>query len=124
MGRNCKFEENLEVYSDCLWIEGQFVKKSIGRCRVLCGVIQTLTDRLHGGKLPFHYLGFPIRANPKSLSMWDTVIEKFEKNLSSWKRQKLSLGGRITLIKLSLSSLPVYYMSLFWMPVMVIKKLD
>ena len=56
--------------------------------------------------------------------MWDPVIHKFEKKLSSWKRQYLSLGERITLIKACLSNIPVYYMSLFKMPKVVVERLD
>ena len=88
--------------------------------------IQLLAERLHckKGSLPFRYLGLPIGANPRTVSMWDPMVEKFEKKLSSWKRQYLSFGGRITLIKSSLSSLLVYYMSLYKMPMAVIKKFD
>lgn len=88
--------------------------------------IKILADRLHckTGRLPCQYLDLPIEANPKILSMWDPVVEKFEKKLSTWKRQYLSFGGRITLIKSSLSSLSIYYMSLYKMPTAVMKKLD
>lgn len=44
--------------------------------------------------------------------------------LASWKRRFLSLAGRLTLIKAVLSSLPVYYLSLFKMPEGVAKELD
>lgn len=39
------------------------------------------------------------------------MIDKFEKKLSSWKKQYLSMGGRITLINCCLSNLLVYYVS-------------
>eukprot|EP00268_Persea_americana_P068178 TRINITY_DN94600_c0_g1_i1.p1 TRINITY_DN94600_c0_g1~~TRINITY_DN94600_c0_g1_i1.p1 ORF type:complete len:122 (-),score=6.04 TRINITY_DN94600_c0_g1_i1:163-528(-) len=50
--------------------------------------IQTLADVLHcrKGSLPFQYLGLPIGANPRSTSMWNLVVEKFENKLSTWKR--------------------------------------
>lgn len=69
-------------------------------------------------------MGLPIEANPRSKALWDPVVEKFEKILSMWKRQCLSLGGRITLIKATLSNLPIYYMSIFKMPRLVLDKLD
>jgi hypothetical protein len=40
------------------------------------------------------------------------VIEKIECRLASW-NMYLSKGGRITLIKSTLSNLPTYFMSLF-----------
>lgn len=49
---------------------------------------------------------------------------RVSEELSSWKGRYLSFGGRITLVISSLSSLPVYYMSLFRMQSTVIKKLD
>lgn len=62
-------------------------------------------------KLPIVYLGLPIVARPRSKALWDPVIDKFEKKLSSWKKQYLSLGGRVTLINSCLSNLLVYYVS-------------
>lgn len=54
-------------------------------------------------------------------------MEKFErkkKNLSSWKRNNLSLGGKITLINATFSNLPVYYVSRFKMLIAMKERLD
>ena len=40
-------------------------------------------------------------------------MNKVKGRLSSWKNKYLSVGGRITLLKLVLHNLPIYYMSLF-----------
>jgi len=37
-----------------------------------------------------------------------------EHRLASWKRLYLSKGGRVTLIKNTLSNLPTYFLSLFF----------
>lgn len=81
-------------------------------------IINPMADRLHCrvGWLPFQYLGLPIGANLRSKALWSLVIENFKKKLSSCKRHYTYLGERITLIKATLSNLPVYYMSLFKMP--------
>ena len=47
------------------------------------------------------------------------MVEKVEKRLASWKRLYLSKGGRLTLIKSTLSNLPTYYLSLFPLPMSV-----
>ena len=60
----------------------------------------------------------------KSKSIWDSILEKMERKLSGWQRIYLSKGGRITLIKSTLSSLPTYSMSLFPIPVSVALRID
>lgn len=57
------------------------------------------------------------------IEMWNPIIEKFNKKLASWKGNLLSIGGRLTLIKASLTSLPLYFMSLFPVPKGVSQKL-
>ncbi|XP_028062203.1 uncharacterized protein LOC114265575 [Camellia sinensis] len=74
--------------------------------------------------LPINYLGMPLGANPKRVSTWEPIIDKVKKRLASWKRRYLSLRGRITLIKSVLSSLPLYYMSIFKMPSKVANLID
>ena len=81
----------------------------VGRIDSLENIISVLRCRI--GKFPS--LGLPLGALFKSSRMWDIVEERFRKRLSLWKRQYLSKGGRLTLIKSSLSSLPIYFMSLF-----------
>jgi len=51
------------------------------------------------------------------------VVEKIEKRLASWKKIYLSKGGRLTLIKSTLSSIPAYFLSLFPLPVGIAKRL-
>ena len=62
---------------------------------------RSLANIIHckSGRLLIIYLGLPIGANPRSKSLWDPVVDKCERRLSFWKKQYLSLGGRITLIK-------------------------
>ncbi|OMO61164.1 Endonuclease/exonuclease/phosphatase [Corchorus capsularis] len=74
--------------------------------------------------LPSVYLGLLIGARPSSVSIWRSVVERFLSRLSSWKAHHLSIAGRITLIKSVLNSLPLYFMSLFPLPVTVKTELD
>ncbi|RVW54190.1 Transcription initiation factor TFIID subunit 5 [Vitis vinifera] len=55
------------------------------------------------GRLPTSYLGIPLGTNHKSVAIWDGVEERFRKRLVMWKRQFISKGGRITLIRSTLS---------------------
>ena len=76
------------------------------------------------GSLPAEELGLPLGAKQKASSVWDGVEERFRKRLANWKRQYISKGGRLTLIRSSLSNLPNYVMSLFRLPRKVNIKLE
>ncbi|KAK5837396.1 hypothetical protein PVK06_013206 [Gossypium arboreum] len=74
--------------------------------------------------LPFNYLGVPLGANPKRLATWEPIIDRVRKKLSGWKCRSLSWAGKVVLINVVLSSLPICFMSLFHAPVTVIKRID
>lgn len=76
------------------------------------------------GSLPMTYLGMPFGAPFQAISIWDSIIEKMERKLSLWKHLYLSKGGRLTLLKITLSSLPTYYLSLFIVPKSVADRLE
>ena len=60
----------------------------------------------------------------RRIGVWRTVIEKFKKRLSEWKAKTLSFGGRLTLVKSVLGSLPLYHFSMFRVPSCVINVLE
>ncbi|KAG6668001.1 hypothetical protein CIPAW_01G140200 [Carya illinoinensis] len=68
--------------------------------------------------LPMKYLGsrWVFITNYKSISIWNDVLEKMEWKLDSWQQMYSSKGGRVTLIKSTLSKLPTYFLSLFPLP--------
>ena len=76
------------------------------------------------GPLPTVYLELPLRAHHKAMSMWDGVEERMWRRLAQWKRQYISKGRHITLIKSTLVSMPIYYLSLFRMPKIVAKRIE
>ncbi|RVW86004.1 putative ribonuclease H protein [Vitis vinifera] len=76
------------------------------------------------GQLPTVYLGLPLGASNRASSVWDGVEEKMRRKLALWKRQYLSKGGRITLIKSTLASIPLYQMSVFRMPNSVARRIE
>ena len=74
------------------------------------------------GSLPTMYLGLSFGALRKAMGVWDSIEERFRKRLSSWTRQYISKGGRLTLIRSTLSSLPIYFLSQFRMSKLVCSK--
>ena len=59
------------------------------------------------------FLGFPLGAKFKDKSIWNPILVEMERRLEGLKRLYLSKGGRVTLIKSTLSNLPTYFLSLF-----------
>ncbi|XP_026377684.1 uncharacterized protein LOC113271978 [Papaver somniferum] len=76
------------------------------------------------GSLPINYLGLPIGSSSRRISIWDPVIDRLKKRLASWKRQYLSKGGRLILLKSVLRSMPIYYLSLFAIPASIANTLE
>ena len=75
------------------------------------------------GSLPMTYLGMPLGASHKSPTIWNPILEKIERKLAGWKKMYLSKGGRLTLLKSTLSSLPTYFVSLFTISTHVANKI-
>ncbi|XP_019447369.1 PREDICTED: uncharacterized protein LOC109350600 [Lupinus angustifolius] len=44
------------------------------------------------GTIPFVYLGIPVGANSRSVSMWKSVVDVVARRLASWKRKHISFG--------------------------------
>nr|GEZ52070.1 RNA-directed DNA polymerase, eukaryota [Tanacetum cinerariifolium] len=75
-------------------------------------------------KLPFTFLGVKVGASMTRHSSWLEVVQKVNTKLFKWKAKTLSVGGRLTLLKSVLGSLPTYYMSLFKVHGGVLKQLE
>jgi hypothetical protein len=74
--------------------------------------------------VPLKYLGLPLGASFKLKTMWAGLEDMMSRRLVPWKRLYLSKGGRVTLIKSTLSNMPTYMLSLFPIPVDVAKCLE
>ncbi|XP_076900370.1 putative mitochondrial protein AtMg00310 [Bidens hawaiensis] len=55
---------------------------------------------------------------------WKVIIDRFESRLNSWKAPLLFIGDRSLLINSVLGALGIFIMSLFHVPVGVMKKLE
>ena len=83
--------------------------------RVLCCKVSSL---------PMIYLGMPLGTHYKDSSIWNPIIERMERRLSGWKRLYLLKGGKLTLLKSTISSLPTYFLSLFTIPQVMVARLE
>ncbi|GKB30830.1 putative RNA-directed DNA polymerase, eukaryota, reverse transcriptase zinc-binding domain protein [Tanacetum coccineum] len=76
------------------------------------------------GYFLFTYLGLPIGSNMCLSSNWKILLDRFHYKLSSWKVNLLSIGGRLTLIKVVLGSLGIDFLLVFKAPEIVIQSLE
>nr|GEU68641.1 RNA-directed DNA polymerase, eukaryota [Tanacetum cinerariifolium] len=73
---------------------------------------------------PFNYLGMQVGSNMSRITSWDDVISKVSSRLSKWKLKLLSIDGRLSLLKSVLTSIPLYHMSIFKVPIGVLNHLE
>nr|GEZ44977.1 RNA-directed DNA polymerase, eukaryota [Tanacetum cinerariifolium] len=73
---------------------------------------------------PFNYLGIMVGGNMSLIKSWDDTVSKLKSRLSKWKLKTLSIGGRFTLLKLVLGSTPIYSMSLYKVPKVVLHSME
>nr|GEW09717.1 RNA-directed DNA polymerase, eukaryota [Tanacetum cinerariifolium] len=75
-------------------------------------------------KMSFNYHGVKVGENMSRIESWRELNSKVSNKLSSWKIKTSSVGGRLTLLKSVLGSLPTYYMSIYKAPQAVVKYLE
>ena len=73
--------------------------------------------------VPFKYLGLQVGGNPRKREFWKEIIDKVRNKLSKWKGKNLSFVGRVCLIKLVFTAIPLYYLSVFKAPVSMCKEI-
>nr|GEV74700.1 RNA-directed DNA polymerase, eukaryota, reverse transcriptase zinc-binding domain protein [Tanacetum cinerariifolium] len=62
---------------------------------------------------PFSYLGSKVGGLMSRIQSWNEIVNNLVARLSNWKMKTLSIGGRLTLLKSVLGSMPIYHMSSF-----------
>lgn len=86
------------------FIMSHFCEDTTEMTEILCCGVSTF---------PFSYIDIPVRCNMSCIFSWNAVIDKFKKKFSVWKTKSLSVGGRLTLIKVALGNVAPYLLSIF-----------
>jgi hypothetical protein len=74
--------------------------------------------------LPIRYLGLPLRCLKLRKSDWNFLFDKISIKLEGWNSRFLSKGGRLILLNSIITSIPVFYFSLFKAPKSIWKCID
>jgi Reverse transcriptase (RNA-dependent DNA polymerase) len=63
---------------------------------------------------PIKYLGLPLSNKALTRNQYQLMIDMEEGRLSGWKADKLSTAGRTIMINSVISSMPIFFMSVFY----------
>ncbi|WMV32723.1 hypothetical protein MTR67_026108 [Solanum verrucosum] len=86
---------------------------------------KTPQDILHTIKnSPLTYLGCPLYIGRQKIIYYSYLVEKVSKKICGWQARVLSFGGRITLIKHALQSIPIHTMAAISPPNTTIKYIE
>ena len=81
--------------------------------RHISGTFPYHLEELEGG---LKCLVFFLKLDDYQKKDWKRLLEKMEKCLKNWSHKWLSRAGRFVLVKDVLEAIPVYWMSLAWIP--------
>jgi hypothetical protein len=76
------------------------------------------------GSLPVRYLGVPLISSRLLYRDCKVLVEKLEGRVNDWRNKFLSLAGRLQLIRSVLSSMHIYWASVFILPARIIHDLE
>ncbi|GJU78753.1 NB-ARC domains-containing protein [Tanacetum coccineum] len=106
--------DSLVQVLDCFfWASGlriNMCKSKIMGVNVEDGMVKNAASKLGCLvlKTPFTYLGTKVGGNMSRKQAWKEVVDKVLSRLSGWKMKLLSIGGRLTLLKSVLGSMPMF----------------
>ncbi|XP_076929839.1 uncharacterized protein LOC143594399 [Bidens hawaiensis] len=117
---------NLRIFHIISGLKVNLPKSCLIGVEVEDGEIQNFASILHCkvGSTPFVHLGVIVGANMNRYNNWQSVLDVFNARLTSCKASSLSMGGRLTLLKSVLESIPTYYFFIYKAPTMVIEELE
>jgi hypothetical protein len=108
----------------CLFEQMSGLKINFAKSEVFCfGKCKDMQESYEeiftckSGALPLKYLGVPIDKKKLLNIHWKPAEDKMEKKLGCWQGKMLDMGVRVLLINACLSSIPLYMLSFYRLPV-------
>lgn len=76
------------------------------------------------GSFPIRYLGVPLISSRLFTSDCKILVEKVKNRIDDWKNKSLSFAGRLQLIVSVLSSMQIYWSSVFMLPNLITGQIE
>ncbi|KAJ3687601.1 hypothetical protein LUZ61_016765 [Rhynchospora tenuis] len=116
----------LNTFSAASWINLNLSKSSLVPFNLSPASIASINSTLGVTvtQLPLTYLELPLTLSQPDRLAYQGIIDKLQRKLDGWKSALLSRAGRLILASAVLSTVPVYFMSVFKLPAWVIKAID
>ena len=70
------------------------------------------------------YLGTPIFTTRRTTNSYQFLVDKIQKRIEGWQEKYLSMAGRVTLIKATMASIPIYAMQTTLLPQKISLQID
>ncbi|XP_022014976.1 uncharacterized protein LOC110914495 [Helianthus annuus] len=117
---------SLKQFEECSGLVPSNAKSTIFFCNVPDSTKTRIAEVVpfEEGKLPIKYLGVPLIASRLLRNDCKVLVERVDKRINDWKNRFLSFAGKLQLVVAVLSSIHVYWASVFILPVSIIKQLE
>ncbi|KAK1441018.1 hypothetical protein QVD17_06854 [Tagetes erecta] len=118
--------KSLQLFTDLSGLKPSLQKSTAFFCHVPHHVKVAILDVLpfEEGTLPVRYLGVPLISSRLTYKDCKILVDRLEKRITCWRNKFLSFAGRLQLIISVLSSMHVYWSSVFILPSRIIEELE
>ncbi|PWA63121.1 reverse transcriptase domain, Reverse transcriptase zinc-binding domain protein [Artemisia annua] len=118
--------DSLEEFKDVSGLAPSLPKSTAYFCNVLNHVKLAILQILPfvEGTLPVKYLGVPLVTTRLILRDCRELVEKLANRINDWRNKSLSFAGRLQLIQSVLSSMHIYWASVFVLPARIVADLE
>ncbi|KAK4716364.1 hypothetical protein R3W88_014702 [Solanum pinnatisectum] len=109
---------------------GQLINKGKSHFMLHSNAFRTTGDRIrkltdfHKKEVPITYLGCPITTGRQKIIHFSDLINKIVNKITGWQSKILSYGGKATLIKHVLQSMPIHILSAASPPSTILKQIQ
>nr|XP_043625578.1 uncharacterized protein LOC122597003 [Erigeron canadensis] len=118
--------DSLDEFRMVSGLSASMPKSTAYFCNVLHAVKSVILSILpfEEGQLPVKYLGVPLVSSRLVVRDCKLLVDKVQKRVNDWRNKFLSFAGRVQLINSVLSSIHVYWSSVFILPMSVILDIE